>query len=128
MNPGNHLVKATEEEQPQDQQGYQSLVGSLMYLAERKSTSGYVFCIAGGPVSWKSKIQDTVALSTSEAEYVALSSASQDCIRIRRLNSEFGNTLEDPTIIRVENCNHDSSIVIGYYVMFTHCCVTCFIL
>ena len=92
----------------QDQQGYQSFVGSLMYLAERKFTSGYVFCIAGGPVSWKSKIQDTVA-STSEAKYVALSSASQDCIRIRRLNSEFGNTSEDPTIIRVENCNHDSS-------------------
>ena len=99
MNPRNHLVKATEEEQPQDQQGYQSLVGSLMYLADRKSTSGFVFCIAGGPISWKSKIQDTVALSTAEAKYVALSSASQECIRIRRLNSEFGNTSEDPTII-----------------------------
>ena len=44
-------------------------------------------------------MQNTVAVSTAEAEYIALSSASQECIRIRRLNSEFSNTSEDPTII-----------------------------
>ncbi len=47
---------------------------------DRKSTSGYLFQIAGGPVSWRSKKQDTAALSTAEAEYVALSGATQECL------------------------------------------------
>jgi len=33
MNAGDHLVKAKEEDETQDQHGYQSLIGSLMYLA-----------------------------------------------------------------------------------------------
>ena len=37
---------------------------------DRKSTSGYVFNLAGGPVSWRSKKQTCIALSTAEAEYV----------------------------------------------------------
>lgn len=42
---------------------------------DRKSTSDYVFLIAGGPVSWRSSKQSTVAVLTAEAEYVALSTA-----------------------------------------------------
>ena len=45
---------------------------------DRKSTSGYLFMMNGGAVTWKSKKQSCVALSTAEAEYVALSSAAQD--------------------------------------------------
>ena len=56
---------------------------------DRQSTSGYLFQIAGGPVSWQSKKQDTVALSTTEAEYVALSSATQECVWMRPLTSEL---------------------------------------
>ena len=41
-----------------------------------RSTSGYVFMIAGGPVSWRSKKQSSVALSTAEAEYMALASSA----------------------------------------------------
>ena len=52
-------------------------------VGDRKSTSGYVFSIAGGPVSWRSRKQDTVALSTTEVEYVALSSAAQECVWMR---------------------------------------------
>ena len=37
---------------------------------DRKSVSGYVITIAGGAVSWSSKKQPTVALSTAEAEYI----------------------------------------------------------
>ena len=37
----------------------------------RKSTSGFVTTFAGGAVSWKSKLQKCVALSTTEAEYIA---------------------------------------------------------
>ena len=41
----------------------------------RQSTKGNVFTVAGGPISWKSKHQETVALSTVEAEYMAFSCA-----------------------------------------------------
>ncbi|KAG2956824.1 hypothetical protein PC118_g24293 [Phytophthora cactorum] len=41
-------------------------------LADRKSTSGYTFMLMGAPVSWGSKKQSSVSLSTSEAEYIAL--------------------------------------------------------
>ena len=43
----------------------------------RRSTSGYVFTMAGGPVTWSSKRQATVVLSTVEAEYVAMSCCAQ---------------------------------------------------
>ena len=67
---------------------------------DRKSTSGYILCIAGGPVSWRSKKQ---VISTAEAEYVALSSAAQECVWMRRLNSEFGNPQTDPTTVMEDN-------------------------
>ena len=47
-------------------------------LDDRRSTTGNVFLLAGGAVSWLSKKQAVVALSTSEAEYVALSLAAQE--------------------------------------------------
>jgi hypothetical protein len=47
-------------------------------LTERKSTTGYIFMMNGGPVSWTSKKQTTVALSTMEAEYMALSDAARE--------------------------------------------------
>ena len=72
-------------------------------MDDRKSTSGYMFQIAGGPVSWRSKKQDTVALSTAEAEYVALSSAAQECVWMRRLVSELGNPPGEPTTILEDN-------------------------
>ena len=47
---------------------------------DRKSTTSYFFAIAYGPVSWTSHKQSTVALSTMEAEYMALSDASREAI------------------------------------------------
>jgi len=46
----------------------------------RRSTSGYVFRMAGGVVFWSSKLQATVALSTTEAEYVAITRAAQQVL------------------------------------------------
>ena len=54
-------------------------------------------------MSWRSKKQDTVTLSTAEAEYVALSSATQECVWMRRLNSELGNPPKGPTTILEDN-------------------------
>lgn len=44
----------------------------------RKSTSGYIFMLNGGPVSWCSKRQPTLALSSTEAEYIALTLAAKE--------------------------------------------------
>ena len=44
-----------------------------------------------------------MALSTAEAEYVALSSATQECVWMRRLNSELGNPPKGPTTILEDN-------------------------
>jgi hypothetical protein len=54
------------------------------------SQSGFVFCLNGGAVSWKSSKQDTVADSTTEAEYIAASEAAKEAVWIRKFVSELG--------------------------------------
>jgi len=56
---------------------------------DRKSTGGYTFLLANAAVSWKSKKQNIVALSSTEAEYIACSEAAKEAIWIRRLFSEL---------------------------------------
>lgn len=56
----------------------------------RRSTTGYVFLLGGGAVSWRSKRQPTVALSTTEAEYMALAEAAREAIWLRLFLSELG--------------------------------------
>ena len=54
-------------------------------VSSRKSRSGYVFMLGGAIVSWMSKKQPVVALSSTESEYIALSYAAQETIWLRRL-------------------------------------------
>eukprot|EP00112_Aurelia_sp_Birch-Aquarium-sp1_P005022 Seg157.1 transcript_id=Seg157.1/GoldUCD/mRNA.D3Y31 product="Retrovirus-related Pol polyprotein from transposon TNT 1-94" protein_id=Seg157.1/GoldUCD/D3Y31 len=56
----------------------------------RKSTSGYIFNLAGATVSWKSKRQTVAALSSTEAEYIALCLADQEAIWSRSLLASLG--------------------------------------
>ena len=72
-------------------------------LDTRKSTSGYVFQIGGATVSWCSRKQSTVAKSSTEAEYVALSSATQEAIWLRRLMKDLGSITDKPTTIFQDN-------------------------
>ena len=55
-----------------------------------RSQSGFVFCLIGGAVSWKSSKQETVADSTTEAEYIAASEAAKKAIWIKKFISELG--------------------------------------
>uniref|UniRef100_A0AAV1VN33 Integrase catalytic domain-containing protein n=1 Tax=Peronospora matthiolae TaxID=2874970 RepID=A0AAV1VN33_9STRA len=63
--------------------------------ADRKSTSGYALILMGDPVSWGSKKQSSVSLSTSEAECIALSLAIQEGKWVHRLLCEILDAAED---------------------------------
>lgn len=58
-------------------------------LDDRKSTTGYVFKLGSGSVSWKSRKQPTVALSTTEAEYMAYSDACSEALWFRNFLNEL---------------------------------------
>ena len=68
-----------------------------------KSTSGYVFTLNGGAISWKSSKQKSMAKSTCEAEYMGQSDAAQEAVWARSLLSELGECLNDPTPIFGDN-------------------------
>ena len=52
--------------------------------------TGYVFTLCGSVVSWKATLQPTVTLSTTEAEYMALTEAAKDEIWLKGLVSDLG--------------------------------------
>ena len=72
-------------------------------MDDRHSTSGNLFLMSGGAVSWMSKKQATVALSTAEAEYVALSSAAQEAVWIQKLLSDLGTPPDKPMTMMEDN-------------------------
>ena len=59
-------------------------------LDKRRSTSGYVFTLDGGPIIWMSNLQETVALSTTKVEYIVSSHACKEAIWLRGLQREIG--------------------------------------
>ena len=73
-------------------------------LDDRHSTTGNLFLMARGPINWLSKKQGVVALSTSEAEYVALSFATQEVVWLRKLLiTDLKVTLQGPTVLMEDN-------------------------
>ena len=72
-------------------------------IDSRRSTTGYVFFLAGGPITWKCQLQKTVALSTSEAEYLSLSSSTQEVLWLRQLMNELTLCQENPTVVFEDN-------------------------
>ncbi|KAH9654969.1 hypothetical protein KPL70_022170 [Citrus sinensis] len=75
-------------------------------LDKRRSTTGFVFTMCGGAVSWKASLQSVVALSTTEAEYIALTEAVKEAKWIRGIISEMGLT-QDTILIC---CDSSSAI------------------
>jgi hypothetical protein len=70
---------------------------------DRKSTSGYIFFLANGPISWQSNKQTTVALSTMEAEYIALSEAAKEAKFLRHLLSTITTPVIGATVINTDS-------------------------
>lgn len=69
----------------------------------RRSTTAYIFMLGGAAISWASKLQLTVALSSAEAEYMALSAGVQEAIHLRQLMADLGFPQREPTIIYEDN-------------------------
>jgi len=64
-----------------------------------RAISGYTFLIDGGAVSWSSRKQELITLSTAEAEYVAATHAAKECIWLRCLIGEIFPRLIDQTTL-----------------------------
>ncbi|XP_048228341.1 secreted RxLR effector protein 161-like [Ricinus communis] len=60
---------------------------------DRRSTTGFCFTTGSAAISWCSKKQTTVALSSCEAEYVAATMATQECVWLKRLVQELVSTV-----------------------------------
>eukprot|EP01127_Copromyxa_protea_P008684 TRINITY_DN199_c0_g1_i24.p1 TRINITY_DN199_c0_g1~~TRINITY_DN199_c0_g1_i24.p1 ORF type:complete len:296 (+),score=39.86 TRINITY_DN199_c0_g1_i24:547-1434(+) len=69
---------------------------------DRKSTTGYVFIKNGGAISWKSKRQPIISLSSMEAEYIALTSTCKEAMWLRQLNKDVTG-IEIPMTILEDN-------------------------
>ena len=78
-------------------EGYADADGNMM--EDRRAISGYTFIINGGAVSWSSKRQEIVSLSTTESEYVTATYAAKEALWLRSFISQiFGTTLSPTTL------------------------------
>lgn len=69
----------------------------------RRSTFEYLFLLAGGPVTWSSRRQRLVTLSTTEAEYVAAADAAKEIMWLRQLLRNVGCDMSRATVLRIDN-------------------------
>ncbi|CAI7813166.1 unnamed protein product [Closterium sp. NIES-54] len=71
--------------------------------ADHKSHTGYVYCLNGAAISWQSKRQPVVALSTTESEYISLCQCIQEGVWLKRLFEEFGHDFAGGVPVFVDN-------------------------
>jgi hypothetical protein len=82
---------------------------------DRKSTSGMCFSLGSAMISWSSRKQKSVALSTTEAEYMATCEACTEAVWLRKLISDlFDQTPESTTIY----CDNQSCIRLSEHPVF----------
>lgn len=70
---------------------------------EMKSNSGLICFVNGGPIVWRCRKQTNVALSTTEAEYYAITEAAKEVLWLQTLLNDFEAKVDDPTIILNDN-------------------------
>ena len=72
-------------------------------LDSRRSTTGFASFSQGALIAYKSKLQNTVALSTTEAEFMALSDLGKHVLWLRRLREDLGRPLQGPDPVYNDN-------------------------
>ena len=88
-------------------------------LDHRRAISGFVVLVDGGAVSWSSKKQELVTLSTMEAEYVGATHAAKELVWFRHLIKEIFRPLIFPTILCLDN---QSAIILANSESQFHAC------
>ena len=76
------------------------------YRADRRSTSRFVFSLGNGTISWSSKKQPTVALSSTEAEYRGATVAACEVVCLKRILKDMGVPIKDPILLYCDNMNN----------------------
>jgi hypothetical protein len=72
-------------------------------ILTRRSTTGYIVFAAGGPISWQSKLQKTVATSSMESEYMAMYAGMQELVWIRGVLKELQRPQRQPTPFLIDS-------------------------
>ena len=72
-------------------------------VEDRKSISSYVFMLSEATISWSSKKQPVVSLSTTEAEFIAATESSCQAVWLRRILETVGRNQINPTVIYCDN-------------------------
>ena len=70
---------------------------------DTRSTTGMLFLLCGGAISWQSRLQPTIARNTCEAEYMAASAACLKALWLRKLMTDLGRHMSDPLVISCDN-------------------------
>jgi hypothetical protein len=83
-----------------------------------RSTLGYIFILAGTAVSWSLKKQTSVALSSTEAKYIASMHTAKELIWLRELLTRLDLTTNSPTTLLMDN---QSAIAIAKNPAFHKC-------
>ena len=82
-------------------------------MGDNKSTTGWVFTLAGGAISWKSKKQTCITHSTMESEFVALASAGQEAEWLRDLLIEILLAMENVSKVSI-HCDSQATLTRAY--------------
>lgn len=69
----------------------------------RKSTSGHILLLAGGPFAWQSRLQRVQAMSTCEAEYIAAADAVKEALWLRQFSRDLGQDAVGPKQLCCDN-------------------------
>lgn len=79
-------------------------------VENRRSTTGWIFSLGSGAIAWSSKKQAIAALSSTEAEYIALTSTACEAVWLIRLLEDLNEEQVGSTVI---NCDNKSAISIA---------------
>ena len=83
-------------------------------LNTRRFQSGYLFTLYGSVISWKSSLQGVVALSTTEAEFMSLTSAVKESAWLRGILVDFGIT---QTIVSI-GCDNNNALCLAKHQVY----------